>query len=208
MAAGSRQCAVVRWQSMDDSRQSVNSRQQSAVNSRQSAFSIQRSAVCCLQMVQSSTFDYIISNCELMVTKSDQHLSISRSFSMLPINDGLWHHIFVSWENIDGRWDFLVDGVLISYEGAWGKSQTISPGKLVVGQHQKEYGGGYLIEESFIGKIASFNMWDRKMNNNDLEKKSTSCNQELGNVIDWRMFRHGIHGSATIISLQSSFCNG
>ena len=208
MAAGSRQCAVVRWQSMDDSRQSVNSRQQSAVNSRQSAFSIQRSAVCCLQMVQSSTFDYIISNCELMVTKSDQHLSISRSFSMLPINDGLWHHISVSWENIDGRWDFLVDGVLISYEGAWGKSQTISPGKLVVGQHQKEYGGGYLIEESFIGKIASFKMWDRKMNNNDLEKKSTSCNQELGNVIDWRMFRHGIHGSATIISLQSSFCNG
>lgn len=127
---------------------------------------------------------------------------------MLPINDGLWHHICVSWENIDGRWDFLVDGVLISYEGAWGKSQTISPGKLVVGQHQKEYGGRYLIEESFIGKIASFNMWDRKMNNNDLEKKSTSCNQELGNVIDWRMFRHGIHGSATIISLQSSFCNG
>ena len=127
---------------------------------------------------------------------------------MPPINDDLWHHMCVSWENVQGRWDVIVDGALRAYGSEWRKSLSVKPGKLVVGQNQEDYGGGFLISESFTGKIASFNMWNTKITNSVLKEKSWSCNQGLGNVIDWRMFRHGIHGDAKILSPQSCFSHG
>ncbi|KAJ7383889.1 hypothetical protein OS493_025213 [Desmophyllum pertusum] len=134
------------------------------------------------------------------------HLTLikgSRSLDMVPVNDNLWHHICVSWENVEGRWDVLVDGALRAHGSAWRQTLSLSPGKVVVGQSQETYGGGFILKESFTGKIGSFNIWSTKMANNEIREKAKLCSQELGNVIDWRMFRHGIHGNPELLSPQS-----
>ena len=103
---------------------------------------------------------------------------------MVPLVDDMWHHICVSWENVQGLWDVLVDGAVMAYGSAWRHTLSVRPGKLVVGQSQGIYGGGFTVGESFTGQFASLNIWNTKMANSVIKEKAKSCSQDLGNVID------------------------
>ncbi len=127
---------------------------------------------------------------------------------MAPLLENVWHHICVSWENVGGLWDVIVNGAVVAHGSDWRKTVSVRPGKLIVGQNQAVYGGEFSLSESFTGKVASFNIWNTKMANSEIMEMARSCSQELGNVIDWRMFRHGIHGDAEIRSPQSCISHG
>ena len=127
---------------------------------------------------------------------------------MGPLIDDIWHHICVSWENVEGLWNVIINGALIAKGSAWRRTLNVRPGKLVVGQKQSFYGGVFASDDSFTGKVASFNIWNTKMANSEIMKMARSCSQAVGNVIDWRMFRHGIHGDAVILSPQSCISHG
>ena len=127
---------------------------------------------------------------------------------MAPLVDNMWHHICVSWENVQGLWDVLVDGAVMAHGGAWSQTLSVRPGKLVVGQSQGVYGGGFTVGESFTGKVASLNIWSTKMANSVINEKAKSCIHDLGNVVDWRTFRHGFHGNAEILSPQTCTSRG
>ena len=89
-----------------------------------------------------------------------------------------------------GAWSIFLDGSVMMYGKNWRTGVDIGPGRLTVGQ-------------TFIGQMASLNLWDIKMANDKIKKMASSCSQELGNVTDWRMFRHGIQGSVEIRFPQS-----
>ena len=126
-----------------------------------------------------------------------------RSFYVIPFNDGLWHHICVSWENGQGLWDVLIDGAVIARGSNWHRTLNLRPGKLVVGQRQTFLGGGFTLSDSFAGKVAFVNLWRTKIAKSKIKEMAKSCSPELGNVTDWRMFRHGTQGDAEIRSPQS-----
>ena len=127
---------------------------------------------------------------------------------MAPLVDNMWHHICVSWENVQGLWDVLVDGAVMAHGSDWGQTLSVRPGKLVFGQSQGVYGGGFTVGESFTGKVAYLNIWSTKMANNVIKDKAKSCSHDLGNVVDWRTFRHGLHGNAKILSPQNCTSHG
>lgn len=127
---------------------------------------------------------------------------------MAPLVNNIWHHICVSWENVQGLWDVLVDGTVMAHGSDWGQTLSVRPGKLVVGQSQGVYGGGFTAGESFKGKVASLNIWSTKVTNSVIKEKANSCSYDLGNVIDWRTFRHGAHGNVKILSPQSCISHG
>lgn len=131
-----------------------------------------------------------------------------RLIYMAPLVDNMWHHICVSLENVQGLWDVLVDGAVMAHGGAWSQTLSVRPGKLVVGQSQGVYGGGFTVGESFKGKVASLNIWSTKMANRVIKEKAKSCIHDLGNVVDWRTFRHGFHGNAEILSPQTCTSRG
>ena len=79
----------------------------------------------------------------------------------------------------------------------WRTGLEIGPGKVIVGK----IGSGATPEMPFIGKISSVNLWGAKLANSKIKEMARSGSQELGNVTDWRMFRHGIRGDV-ILSLQ------
>lgn len=114
----------------------------------------------------------------------------------------------MSWENVEGQWDFIINGALKAHGSAWRKTLSVRPGKLIVGQKQEVYGGGFIKSESFTGKVGSFNIWNRKMAKSEIAELARSCSHEVGDVVDWRMFRHGIHGDAEIHSPQSCISHG
>ena len=105
-------------------------------------------------------------------------------------NDGVWHHICVSWENSLGSWKFYKDGDLKKDRKDFKKGYTIKKdGALVLGQDQDSVGGGFETEDSFEGMLSNVNVWDRVLSVAEV-KSSKSCLLDEGNVYRWSNFLH------------------
>ncbi|KAG8429197.1 hypothetical protein GDO86_014095 [Hymenochirus boettgeri] len=115
------------------------------------------------------------------------------------INDGKWHHICVAWTTRDGVWEAYQDGILR------GNGENLAPyhpikhqGVLVLGQEQDTLGGGFDATQAFVGELAHFNMWDRKLTVGEVYNLATCSNKALtGNVISWAESNIEIFGGAT-----------
>ena len=84
-------------------------------------------------------------------------------------------------------------------------SREVGPGRLTVGKMQS---GVSTPEEPFTGEIASVNVWSAKLDDSKIREMSRSKSQELGNVTDWREFRHRINGDVNILSPGSPISIG
>ncbi|EDO36192.1 predicted protein, partial [Nematostella vectensis] len=100
---------------------------------------------------------------------------------------GDWHHVCIKWTGTDGKWYFLVDGVKRGQGSDLSKDHTIpSPGKLVIGQIQKEMVGGFDASKSFVGVISRLNVWEEILSDETIEVLAQACGRETGNFVDWR----------------------
>ena len=107
-------------------------------------------------------------------------------------NDGVWHHICLSWERSSGSWKFYKDGEIKQQGTGFKRGHTIrGGGSLVLGQDQDSVGGGYDADQSFKGMLSNVNVWDHKLTDTRIEEMSTSClldEWNAGNVYRWRSF--------------------
>ncbi|XP_062853438.1 neuronal pentraxin-1-like [Trichomycterus rosablanca] len=115
------------------------------------------------------------------------------------INDGKWHHICITWTTRDGLWEAFQDGVLR------GSGENLAPyhpikanGVLVLGQEQDTLGGGFDATQAFVGELANFNIWDRKLSSGEIYNLAT-CNSraQSGNVLSWSELNMDVYGGAT-----------
>lgn len=107
-------------------------------------------------------------------------------------NDGVWHHICLSWEKTLGSWKFFKDG-LVKQEGTSFKTgHTIRQGgTLVLGQEQDSVGGDFEKSQSFQGMLSNVHVWDRVLPAPQIKEISTSCvldEWNEANVYEWSDF--------------------
>ena len=95
------------------------------------------------------------------------NVSVFRGQNSLPsgkaINDGVWHHVVVTWQNTDGMCQLYVDGRRVwqyAMPNSIGTS-IASGGTLVVGQEQDSVGGGFEAYQSFEGDLDEYRIYDR-----------------------------------------------
>ncbi|XP_078353573.1 uncharacterized protein LOC144638230 [Oculina patagonica] len=104
-------------------------------------------------------------------------------------NDGVWHHICVSWEKDSGSWKFYKDGDLKEEGTSFKKGHTITQGgTLVLGQEQDSVGGGFQSVQSLQGMLSNVNVWDRVVSGRQVQEMSKSCesnDRHEGNVYKW-----------------------
>jgi len=121
-------------------------------------------------------------------------------------NDGVWHHICVSWERSSGSWTFYKDGK-IKQQGQLKAGHTIREGgSLVLGQDQDSVGGGFDADQSFKGMLSNVNVWDHKLTDTRIEEMSKSClldEWNAGNVYRWGDFLQ----KAPARLVKKSLCN-
>ncbi|XP_078357316.1 neuronal pentraxin-2-like [Oculina patagonica] len=107
-------------------------------------------------------------------------------------NDGVWHHICVSWENNAGSWKFYKDCELKSEGTNLKRGYTIRRGgTLVLGQEQDSVGGGFDSSQSFEGMLSNVNVWDHVLSAAQITEMSTSCQLDEwneANVYKWTEF--------------------
>ncbi|KAJ8264133.1 hypothetical protein GJAV_G00145570 [Gymnothorax javanicus] len=115
------------------------------------------------------------------------------------INDGKWHHICVTWTTRDGVWEAFQDGVMRGSGENLAPYHPIKPnGVLVLGQEQDTLGGGFDATQAFVGELAYFNMWDKKLSSGEIYNLATCSNRALmGNVFSWSETSIEVYGGAT-----------
>ncbi|KAJ8357600.1 hypothetical protein SKAU_G00203940 [Synaphobranchus kaupii] len=115
------------------------------------------------------------------------------------INDGKWHHICITWSTRDGVWEAFQDGVMR------GNGENLAPyhpikaqGVLVLGQEQDTLGGGFDATQAFVGELANFNIWDKKLSVGEVYNLATcSSKAQMGNVFSWVETGIQIYGGAS-----------
>ncbi|TRZ13058.1 hypothetical protein HGM15179_014043 [Zosterops borbonicus] len=115
------------------------------------------------------------------------------------INDGKWHHICVTWTTRDGVWEAYQDGSQTGNGENLAPYHPIKPqGVLVLGQEQDTLGGGFDATQAFVGELAHFNVWDRRLSPGEVYGLATCSSKALaGNVIAWAEANIDIYGGAT-----------
>ena len=130
-----------------------------------------------------------------------------RETSVSP-NNGVWHHICVSWESSSGSWKIYKDGHL-EEEGTGFKTghQIRQGGSLVLGQEQGSAGGGFDSAKSFQGMLQNVNIWDHVLNTATIVEMSRFCllnEWGAGNVFKWREFLREARIQTSLV--KSSTC--
>ena len=118
-------------------------------------------------------------------------LSYKHLISRLPpINDGHWHHICITWTNVNGKSLVFVDGVLKFTELGYKVDVTIPGGGIMrIGQQQGVLGGNHSPEYSYDGKFAKINMWSTALDDSVIVALWSSPGAENGDAISWRGMR-------------------
>ncbi|XP_063042299.1 sushi, von Willebrand factor type A, EGF and pentraxin domain-containing protein 1 isoform X3 [Engraulis encrasicolus] len=117
------------------------------------------------------------------------------------VNDGLWHHIGVSWRSDDGDWRVYIDGS--PSDGGKGLSVgTFIPGGgvLVLGQDQDQRGEGFNPVESFVGSLSQLHIWNYVLSSQQIRALANGCPGDLrrGNVFAWPDFLQGVTGRVKV----------
>ncbi|XP_028399922.1 C-reactive protein 1.1-like [Dendronephthya gigantea] len=149
---------------------------------------------------------YVMSqtNLRLGICHHNSNLGNSHSLSShnITINDGLWHHICVTWQANGGRYSFFKDGNKVGNGAIPDSVGKPIPGQgtWVLGQDQDSVGGGFERFQSAIGEFTGVNVWDKVLSSFEILKMSTNCKAggPAGNVKTWADFLSGIKGNAKI----------
>uniref|UniRef100_A0A3P8WH95 Adhesion G protein-coupled receptor D2 n=1 Tax=Cynoglossus semilaevis TaxID=244447 RepID=A0A3P8WH95_CYNSE len=87
-----------------------------------------------------------------------KHLPYKASFQ----NDGMWHHICVTWHRRSGDWAIYVDGIKKDMGSDTDNSRDIlGDGIFILGQDQDSFGGNFT--EPFYGAITDLNVWNMSL---------------------------------------------
>ncbi|KAL7978237.1 hypothetical protein Chor_014776 [Crotalus horridus] len=103
-----------------------------------------------------------------------------------------WEHVCVSWSSTDGLIYFWLDGVLLPRLGTK-KGYRISPqAHIVLGQDQDTFGGGFDINQSFMGDMSEVNVWSQMLTTDDVRllMKGDTVPKALAS---WNSFNYTLH---------------
>ncbi|NWT19631.1 MPTX protein, partial [Vireo altiloquus] len=81
-------------------------------------------------------------------------------FFKVPKNLGESEHVCASWESSTGIVSFWFNGKRWPRRGLQKGYVVGVPASIVLGQEQGSFGGGFDVEQSFVGEISSVFMWD------------------------------------------------
>lgn len=119
-------------------------------------------------------------------------------------NDGKWHQICFTWKSSAGSWALYKDGLIKASGKGFKSGEKIQGGGiLVIGQEQDAYGGTFDVNQSFVGKMATVNIWSKAMSPREISLMTRSCALGKGDIMQWSDVRGHYNGNATEVSSSS-----
>ncbi|KAM9222625.1 pentraxin-4 [Leptosomus discolor] len=87
-----------------------------------------------------------------------------RELPVVPLLDGKWHHLCLTWSSSQGQYRFYVDRRLLAAGSGFQRGYEIpAGGSLVLGWEHDLPGRDFGIAEAFAGHLAGFALWSRAL---------------------------------------------
>uniref|UniRef100_A0A8C6FX74 Pentraxin family member n=1 Tax=Moschus moschiferus TaxID=68415 RepID=A0A8C6FX74_MOSMO len=103
-------------------------------------------------------------------------------------------HIYTSWESTTGIAEFWVNGKpLVKRDLKQGYSVGAYP-KIVLGQEQDSYGGGFDKSQSFMGEIGDLYMWDSVLSPEEILLVYQGSSFINPTILDWQALKYETKG--------------
>lgn len=119
----------------------------------------------------------------LQLFVNGQHLIIGFS-----LNDGLWHHLCITWSSVQGEWYLYINGTEAKHgEGLATGFKLPSGGDFLIGQDTNVLFGAANIVESFVGELSQLNVYNHVLTEMEIRTLGnfSKCNTAFGNVLAW-----------------------
>ncbi|KAM6217220.1 mucosal pentraxin-like [Rhynchocyon petersi] len=132
----------------------------------------------------------------LFVNKRGEYsLYIGNSVATFKAPESLYApvHICTSWESSSGIAEFWVDGKLMGRKGLRKGYNIGSEAKIILGQEQDSFGGGFDTQQSLVGELWDVSLWDHVLS---LKEMCKTCYS--GNLLNWQALHYEDHGYVVI----------
>uniref|UniRef100_A0A3B3BBR4 Pentraxin family member n=1 Tax=Oryzias melastigma TaxID=30732 RepID=A0A3B3BBR4_ORYME len=108
-----------------------------------------------------------------------------------------WHSICTTWDSENGLVQIWVNGIpsIRKFIISGAITQT---SKIVLGQDQDTFGGGFDVNQSFVGMITDVHMWDYTLSSCDIQNYMSEMTFPPGNVLNWKTLDFEIVGNVLI----------
>lgn len=127
-----------------------------------------------------------------------------RELRASPLLDKHWHHVCITWTNIEGKLNFYIDGALKRAKTEFKTGAVIKgAGVVVIGQDQDSPGGSFDALQSFAGLLSHVNMWNFVLRTFALVDMATGFGTEAGNTIAWKeRVRSQTYGQVKVVTIS------
>ncbi|XP_054017316.1 pentraxin-4 [Dryobates pubescens] len=86
-----------------------------------------------------------------------------RQLPVMPLLDGKWHHLCLTWSSSRGQYRFYVDRRLLAAGSGFQKGYEIPAGGSLVLGWEKDHPGRDFGTTAFVGHLAGFGLWRRTL---------------------------------------------
>ncbi|OCT69021.1 C-reactive protein-like [Xenopus laevis] len=109
-----------------------------------------------------------------------------------------WKHTCVNWESATGVIQLWINGKLYPRTVLKKGPLIDTQARIILGQEQDSYGGGFDISQSFMGEISNVHMWDYVLTQEEIQKALAGKKDMNGNIINWRSLQYEIKGDVSV----------
>lgn len=118
-------------------------------------------------------------------------------FQSLPLPPNVWHTLCSTWNSENGLAQLWLNGSpTIKRFIKTGKiTGTLS---VILGQEQDTFGGGYDENQSFVGMLGNFHLWDHVLPASEIRQYMNGMHFTPGNVFNWKDLQYELSGNVFI----------
>ncbi|XP_069392989.1 female protein-like [Paralichthys olivaceus] len=106
-----------------------------------------------------------------------------RGFDYKP---NMWHSICTTWDFTSGLVQMWIDGIPSIRKSGSSGSKIRGTMMILLGQEQDSHGGGFDINQSFVGMMSDVHMWDYVLSSCEIQNYMDERPFTSGNVINWK----------------------
>ncbi|XP_049438836.1 mucosal pentraxin-like [Epinephelus fuscoguttatus] len=121
-------------------------------------------------------------------------------------NLNTWHSVCATWDSASGLGQLWLDGKPSSRKFISSGSDISGPIIIVLGQEQDSHGGGFDINQSFVGMLSDVHMWDYTLSPCMIKRYMDKLNFTAGNLLNWGKLEFQTVGRVLIENKQESNC--
>ncbi|XP_034467100.1 female protein-like [Hippoglossus hippoglossus] len=97
----------------------------------------------------------------------------------------MWHSICTTWDSKSGLVQMWFDGIPSIKKFSTSGSNIKGTMMIILGQEQDSHGGGFDINQSFVGMMSDVHMWDYILSSCEIQNYVDEHHFTPGNVINW-----------------------